>query len=777
MTDTVDNTLLIQDGYAEDFEDAYDPNAARSDSTTDLEHVRATYIRDDCIENEDVPHNLVIRNSLFDGCFTGIAERPGGLSGTQNGTGPQSLLVEDSLMYIQPQPLGPLYCSSSKVTSGRCKATADPQVWLGAHGIWKWSQAAASKVTVRNTIFRLDMASYSSCLPQQWPAGTYENVTLVWAGPGPYATAGGCNNVLPSGVTLTTDVSVWDNAKAAWLNTPPPPTNTAPVVSAGPDQSITLPASASLDGTVTDDNLPNPPGTTTSTWTKVSGPGTVTFTNPNAVDTTASFSAAGTYVLRLTANDGALSTSDDVTVTVAAAGGSSTTLDVPIRAGADDAEENNSSGAVSLGSSDLELTTDGSTVQTVGLRFTNVTVPRGATITNAYVQFSVDEVSTGTASLNVAAQAADTAAAFTTATQNISSRPRTAAIAWTPASWPTVGARGTDQRTPNLAAPLTAVVQRGGWTSGNALALIITGTGRRTADAFEDTPAPTLHLEYTTSGTPTNTAPVVSAGPDQSITLPASASLDGTVTDDNLPNPPGTTTSTWTKVSGPGTVTFTNPNAVDTTASFSAAGTYVLRLTANDGALSTSDDVTVTVAAAGGSSTTLDVPIRAGADDAEENNSSGAVSLGSSDLELTTDGSTVQTVGLRFTNVTVPRGATITNAYVQFSVDEVSTGTASLNVAAQAADTAAAFTTATQNISSRPRTAAIAWTPASWPTVGARGTDQRTPNLAAPLTAVVQRGGWTSGNALALIITGTGRRTADAFEDTPAPTLHLEYTS
>jgi hypothetical protein len=497
MTDTADNTLLIQDGYAEDFEDAYDPNAVRSDSTTDLEHVRATYIRDDCIENEDVPHNLILRNSLFDGCFTGFAERPGGLSGTQNGTGPQSFTVEDSLVYIQPQPLGPLYCNSTKVASGRCKATSDPQVWLGAHGIWKWSQAAASKVTVRNTIFRLDMASYSSCLPQQWPAGTYQNVTLVWTGPGPYATAGGCNNVLPSGVTLTTDVSVWDNAKAAWLNTPPPPTNAAPQVSAGADRNVTLPASASLDGTVTDDNLPNPPGTTTSTWTQVSGPGTTTFANANAVDTTASFSTAGTYVLRLTASDGALSTSDDVTVTVAAAGGSSTTLDVPIRAGADDAEENNSSGSVSLGSSDLELTTDGSTVQTVGLRFTNVTVPRGATITNAYIQFSVDEVSTGTTSLNVAAQAADTAAAFTTATRNISARPRTTATPWTPASWPTVGARGPDQRTPNLATTLNAVVQRPGWTSGNALALIVTGTGRRTADAFEDTPAPTLHLEYT----------------------------------------------------------------------------------------------------------------------------------------------------------------------------------------------------------------------------------------------------------------------------------------
>ena len=34
----------------------------------------------------------------------------------------------------------------------------------------------------------------------------------------------------------------------------------------------------------------------------------------------------------------------------------------------------------------------------------------------------------------------------------------------------------------------------------------------------------------------TNTAPVVSVGGDQSITLPATANLDGTVIDDGRPN-------------------------------------------------------------------------------------------------------------------------------------------------------------------------------------------------------------------------------------------------
>lgn len=98
-------------------------------------------------------------------------------------------------------------------------------------------------------------------------------------------------------------------------------------------------------------------------------------------------------------------------------------------------------------------------------------------------------------------------------------------------------------------------------------------------------------------GNSINQAPVVEAGNDQKITLPAAANLSGTVTDDGKPN--NTLTTTWTKDSGSGTVTFGNASAKATTASFSAAGTYVLRLTASDGALSSYDTVTITVDPAG----------------------------------------------------------------------------------------------------------------------------------------------------------------------------------
>jgi hypothetical protein len=81
-----------------------------------------------------------------------------------------------------------------------------------------------------------------------------------------------------------------------------------------------------------------------------------------------------------------------------------------------------------------------------------------------------------------------------------------------------------------------------------------------------------------------NKHPVVNAGPNQTVPV-LSATLSGSATDDGLPNPPGALTYTWSKVSGPGTVTFANANAASTTATFSAAGTSRLQLTASDSAL------------------------------------------------------------------------------------------------------------------------------------------------------------------------------------------------
>jgi hypothetical protein len=216
MARAPDNFLRIRDAHVEDYEDAYDPNSPVPTYTTYLDHVSATFIRDDCIENEDVPHTMVVRHAFLNGCFAAFAERPADATTTRNGQGPLSFTVEDSLVYVRPQPLGPNYCDRQSTRQGRCRPTGRPGVWLGSYGIWKWSDEAARTVTVRRTIFRLDMPSYSSCHAQQWPAGTYVDVTLVWLGRGRYRTAGHCDNRLPDGVRLTTDARVWREAAAEW---------------------------------------------------------------------------------------------------------------------------------------------------------------------------------------------------------------------------------------------------------------------------------------------------------------------------------------------------------------------------------------------------------------------------------------------------------------------------------------------------------------------------------------------------------------------------------
>jgi hypothetical protein len=92
-----------------------------------------------------------------------------------------------------------------------------------------------------------------------------------------------------------------------------------------------------------------------------------------------------------------------------------------------------------------------------------------------------------------------------------------------------------------------------------------------------------------------NLAPTVGAGPDRSAVVGSAITLDGTVADDGRPG--GTLTTTWSRVSGPGPVTFADASAIDTSATIGVAGTYVLRLSASDGELPASDEVVLTVGA------------------------------------------------------------------------------------------------------------------------------------------------------------------------------------
>ncbi len=181
---------------------------------------------------------------------------------------------------------------------------------------------------------------------------------------------------------------------------------------------------------------------------------------------------------------------------------------------------------------------------------------------------------------------------------------------------------------------------------------------------------------------------------------------------------------------------------------------------------------------------TLDVPVSASSDDAEEDTVTGKVKLGSSDLELGHQDQKNQLVGMRFNGLNIPQGATITNASIQFQTDETHSGATSLMIEGEATDNALTFTNANSNISSRARArararagATIDWAPAPWTMEGEAGAAQQTPNIAPIIQEIVERPGWSSGNALVVIISGSGRRNAESFDGDPAraSVLHVEY--
>ena len=188
-------------------------------------------------------------------------------------------------------------------------------------------------------------------------------------------------------------------------------------------------------------------------------------------------------------------------------------------------------------------------------------------------------------------------------------------------------------------------------------------------------------------------------------------------------------------------------------------------------------DVSVTNTDNDTASSTVEVRVSAGSDDAEEKLDSSSVNLTSSDMELVTDGQ-AQTVGLRFLSMTIPQGATITNAYVEFKTDEAKNGVTNLNFYGQAADNPATFTTANDNISSRVKTTAFAqWNNVpAWDTVGEL---HQTPDLSGVIQEIVDRAGWASGNAMVVLVTGSGTRTTEAYNGDPAGAalLHVEYSS
>jgi hypothetical protein len=172
----------------------------------------------------------------------------------------------------------------------------------------------------------------------------------------------------------------------------------------------------------------------------------------------------------------------------------------------------------------------------------------------------------------------------------------------------------------------------------------------------------------------------------------------------------------------------------------------------------------------------VDVQVAGSESDASET-SSGVVTLAGSSLDL---GGSHRKVGLRFTNVNIPRNAAITRAYIEFTAAAPDATATKITFEIQASDSAPAFADTAFNLHSRPTySQSVEWTiDFPWVTV-----DQvhQSAELKDLVQKVVSRSGWAANNAIAFIATGTEdvfrRAKAWDLEPAKAPRLHVEYTA
>jgi predicted amidohydrolase len=407
------------------------------------------------------------------------------------------------------------------------------------------------------------------------------------------------------------------------------PGNLPPAVDAGDVQTIRLPASqVMLSGYATDDGLPG--GTLTTTWSKLSGPGTVTFGNTGALSTTATFSAAGVYVLRLTASDGALSRSDDVSVNVLPTTGDLNLVGYwPFDGTAADQSGSGNNGflvGAPVYSTDV-APTGGTNTHSIDLTLAKgyVQVPHSATLNgtqavtlslwikprvsfpgfkgnggNSWAQFVKKGNTWGQANYLFGFGAYYYAYAEGVGCSRVAYLDD---AVLTPGVWYHVAAVLDSNKNRGkiyLNGTLDQTFFFGDYaplTNGDPLLI-----GSQNVDSLiDDVRLYTralcdAEIAALAPGSVVNQPPAVNAGPDVSVALPAAATLQGSYTDDGVPATSAVARFTiWRKVSGPGDVQFANRFTPSTSATFSMPGAYVLELVGSDGAHRRSDTVRITV--------------------------------------------------------------------------------------------------------------------------------------------------------------------------------------
>jgi autotransporter-associated beta strand protein len=403
-------------------------------------------------------------------------------------------------------------------------------------------------------------------------------------------------------------------------------TLTGNLILPSPEVTITSPSSSSisigaagntlrLTAAVATNGLP---GTLATAWTKRSGPGSVTFGNAAVLDTTAEFSAPGVYVIECSAGMGTPSTGTGTAALTVFYNASSTfTLRQGVNgyshAGsilrADNTAWNSGSrdqiisgksssplrGVLSFGLSSLPSATP---IASATLDLWASDAAGSGTVGEMELRALIGDIVEGAGDGISAANGAGTGVTWAsrnglTTSENLWSSPggdfgSIVISTITGFNATLTNVQKTFASSPDFTAALQAAADEGR-EFGVMLYSPATeaGTGNQFVRFCSDDHAtlarrPLLTIQYNPAA-----APVVLAGTAPSATEGLAASLSGGAS--------GASASTWTKVSGPGTVTFGNASQAATTVTFSQRGSYVLKLTASNPSGETAATLAVTV--------------------------------------------------------------------------------------------------------------------------------------------------------------------------------------
>lgn len=478
-----------------------------------------------------------------------------------------------------------------------------------------------------------------------------------------------------------------------------------------------------------------------------------------------------------------------------------------------DNEEEDSGGNIQHCCTEWNMRTD----YTNGLRFQNVNVPPGATITSATITLTSRNSYGGSSTTQWYGQDDANPIAFSFSNSDISNRTKIQdagsdlAVTWNIGSW----SWDTQYTSPNLSALVQKMVDKTGWASGNSMVFIqemssgssrasrlVTGSGQWYAprlDITYTTTAPaklyqTVGLRFQNVNIPQG-ATVTSAQLsfyaadtdasaasydiqiERAADAAAFAETNGNLRDAvSRPKYPATP-ATWV-VDGTWTADQPEPGP-DVTALVQEVVSNVSGWCGNNAMAfyisGTSSDLRTAYSYDAGDdrepkltvSYTYDPDTAPSGTGCSNDYIASRVDLGENDAEqtssnyVTNSSSTLDmrydyTNGFRFDTIPITQGATILEAYIEFTARYTDTGSVTFHFDGHAHDNSPAFPQEYYNITNRTTTSS--GIQVDWPITDSWTSNEvyRTPDLSAIIQAIVGRSGWSAGNALSIIQTASG---------------------